>query len=157
MNLCLHEKDFQLKAQWSFFATWHGKTECDGIEGTVKRLARKESLQRHLDRQIITTNELLEFCKSNITNINFQLISKEAVDSTRLAMKNRFKDVQTLPGTRSFHSFQPIDDLGTIEARRISSDEKPALTFNLCNKQQTLLCENRILISWTVSYTHRCV
>ena len=25
------------------------------------------------------------------------------------------------------------------QARRISSDEKPALTFNLCNKQQTLL------------------
>lgn len=50
MNLCLHEKDFQLKAQWSFFETSHGKTECDGIGGTVIRLARKESLQRHLDR-----------------------------------------------------------------------------------------------------------
>ncbi|GBM37625.1 hypothetical protein AVEN_132076-1 [Araneus ventricosus] len=31
MNLCLHEKDFNLKAQWSFFATSNGKTECDGI------------------------------------------------------------------------------------------------------------------------------
>lgn len=83
MNLCLHEKDFQLKAQWSFFATSHGKTECDGIGGTVKRLARKESLQRPLNRQIITTEDLFEFCKDNIANINFRFISKGAVDLTR--------------------------------------------------------------------------
>lgn len=138
INLCLHEKDFQLKAQWSFFATSHGKTECDGIWGTVKRLARKESLQQHLDRQIITTNDLFEFCKVNITNINFKFISKGAVELTRLNLENRFKDIQTLPGTRSFHSFQPVDELGTIEARRVSSDQTTALTFNLCNKQLTL-------------------
>lgn len=53
-------------------------------------------------------------------------------------MESRFKDVQTLPGTRSFHNFQPIDEFGMIEARRISSDETPAFTFNLSNKQQTL-------------------
>jgi hypothetical protein len=49
MNLCLHEKYFKSKAQWSFFASSHGKTECDGIGGTAKHLARKESLQRCLD------------------------------------------------------------------------------------------------------------
>ncbi|GBN79207.1 hypothetical protein AVEN_75562-1 [Araneus ventricosus] len=92
MNLCLHEKDFKLKAQWSFFATSHGKTECDGIGGTVKRLARKQSLQQHLDRQITTTNELFEFCKVNIANITFQHISKEAVDSTSLTLESRLKD-----------------------------------------------------------------
>ncbi|GBL93966.1 hypothetical protein AVEN_71533-1 [Araneus ventricosus] len=95
MNLCLHEKDFKLKAQWSFFATSHGKTECDGIGGTVKRLARKQSLQQHLDRQITTTNELFEFCKVNIANITFQHISKEAVDSTSLTLESRLKDTHT--------------------------------------------------------------
>ncbi|KAJ8866600.1 hypothetical protein PR048_032460 [Dryococelus australis] len=48
-NLSLHEQDFMLKAQWSFFATIHGKTEYDGIGRTVEQLARKESLQRPLD------------------------------------------------------------------------------------------------------------
>ena len=37
MNLCLHFKDFGLKAEWIFFATSHGKSTCDGIGGTVKR------------------------------------------------------------------------------------------------------------------------
>ncbi|GBN71476.1 hypothetical protein AVEN_173498-1 [Araneus ventricosus] len=143
VNLCLHEKDFKLKAQWSFFATSHGKTECDGIGGTVKRLTRKQSLQQHLDRQI-TTNELFEFCKINIANITFQHISKEAVDSTSLTLESRLKDTQTLPGTRLFHNFQPIDDLGMIEARRISRDETPALTFNLL-KHQTLLVKMKDL------------
>ncbi|GBL83144.1 hypothetical protein AVEN_165355-1 [Araneus ventricosus] len=51
----------------------------------------------------------------------------------------------TLLGTRLFHNFQPIDDLGMIEAIRISSDGKPALTFNLLNKQQSLLVKMKDL------------
>ncbi|GBM23952.1 hypothetical protein AVEN_198189-1 [Araneus ventricosus] len=91
-------------------------------------------------------NELFEFCKKkNIENITFQHISKEVVDSTHLTLESRIKDDQTLPGTRLFHNFQPIDDLGMIEARRISSDGKPALTFNLFNKQRTLLVKTKDL------------
>ncbi|GBM58429.1 hypothetical protein AVEN_219943-1 [Araneus ventricosus] len=97
-----------------------------------------------MDRQITTTHELFEFCKVNIANITFQHISKEAVDSTSLILESRLKDTQTLPGTRLFHNFQPIDDLGMIEARRISRDETPALTFNLL-KHQTLLVKMKDL------------
>ncbi|GBL80169.1 hypothetical protein AVEN_29150-1 [Araneus ventricosus] len=153
MNLCLREKDFKMKAQWSFFSTSNGKTECDGIGGTVKHLARKQSLQQHLDRQITTTNELFEFCKKkkkkkktpNIENITFQHISKEVVDFTCLTLESGIKDAQTLPGKRLFHNFQPIDDLGMIETRRISTDGKPALTSNLLNKQETLLLKMKDL------------
>lgn len=52
-------------------------------------------------------------------------------------LESHFKDIQTLPGTRSFHSLQPKNEFGMIEARRISSDVALAITFNLCNKQQT--------------------
>lgn len=139
VNLCLHEKDFQLKAQWSFFATSHGKTECDGIGGTVKRLARKESLQNPLEKQITSVSQLYEFCKARIEKITFLFISKEVVEQTRSALLSRFTNVQTLPGTRSFHNYLPIDDIGTVEARRISSDETAAIVFNLFNTQQIYL------------------
>lgn len=44
INLCSHEKDFNgIKAEWHFFATSHGKSPCDGIGGTVKRLVSKAS------------------------------------------------------------------------------------------------------------------
>ena len=31
INLCHHEDDFGLAAEWNFFATSHGKSVCDGI------------------------------------------------------------------------------------------------------------------------------
>ena len=51
-NLAYHEEDYGVPAEWHFFATSHGKGPCDGIGGTVKRLATKASLQRTLDCQI---------------------------------------------------------------------------------------------------------
>ena len=41
LNLCCHKSDFDLDAEWNFFATSDGKGACDGIGGTVKRLTRK--------------------------------------------------------------------------------------------------------------------
>ena len=37
-NLCHHELDFSVKAEWHFSATSHGKGACDGLGGTVKHL-----------------------------------------------------------------------------------------------------------------------
>ena len=53
MNLCYH-KDFGVQAEWHFYATPHGKGPCDGIGGTVKRLATRASLQRAYHSQIMT-------------------------------------------------------------------------------------------------------
>ena len=39
MNLMKHRDDFALNAEWNFLATSHGKNACDGVGGTVKRLA----------------------------------------------------------------------------------------------------------------------
>lgn len=116
-NLCHHQKDFNIKAQWSFFATSHGKSECDGIGGTVKRLARKESLQRHLDRHITTAKSFFDFCVEKIQKIIFHFIERSEVNSVRVLLTKRFEGVKTLPGTRSFHNFVPIDSSGTIEAK----------------------------------------
>ena len=46
LNLCFHKDDFGLTTTWSFFATSHGKSPCDGIGGTVKRKIARTSLQR---------------------------------------------------------------------------------------------------------------
>ena len=46
MNFCHQKDDFGVKAEWHFSATSHGKGPCDGLGGTVKRLAAHASLQR---------------------------------------------------------------------------------------------------------------
>ena len=61
-NLCQHEQDFAIKAQWSFFATAHGKSPCDGISGTVKRVVSKESLQHVNDNHILDFSQMYNFC-----------------------------------------------------------------------------------------------
>ena len=60
INLCNHQSDFQVAAEWHFSATSHGKGACDGLGGTVKRLATKASLQRPYEDQIMTPLQLFQ-------------------------------------------------------------------------------------------------
>ena len=50
INFCYHEEDFGVPAEWHFSATSHGKVACDGVGGTVKRLAARASLQWPYDQ-----------------------------------------------------------------------------------------------------------
>ena len=50
---CYHEDDFEVKAEWNFFATSHGKSVCDGIGGTIKRAVAKNSVRPHFDSRIL--------------------------------------------------------------------------------------------------------
>ena len=62
LNLCLHRDDFGIEAEWICFATSHGKSPCDGIGGTVKRLTAKASLQRATEKHILTVGAMFGFC-----------------------------------------------------------------------------------------------
>ncbi|ESO09020.1 hypothetical protein HELRODRAFT_168952 [Helobdella robusta] len=44
-------EDFGLKAEWHFFATSHGKSPCDGIGGTTKRLVASINKKSDIERQ----------------------------------------------------------------------------------------------------------
>ena len=57
-----------------FFATSHGKWPCDGIGGTIKRLAAKDSLQRPYCEQTMTPRQLFQFAEDNISGISFFLL-----------------------------------------------------------------------------------
>ncbi|XP_018374535.1 PREDICTED: uncharacterized protein LOC108768312, partial [Trachymyrmex cornetzi] len=71
VNIYYHKKDFNLDAEWHYFATAHGKGPCDGIGGTVKRIAARVSLQRPIHEQITTAHELFEWASkpSSLPNI----------------------------------------------------------------------------------------
>ena len=59
LNLCHHKDDFRVAAEWNFCATSHGKAACDGLGGTVRRLAARASLQRPYNDQIMQMYQLL--------------------------------------------------------------------------------------------------
>ena len=54
MNLCYHQIDYDINAEWNFFTTSHGNSPCDGAGGTMKRLAEHSSLQRPINNHILT-------------------------------------------------------------------------------------------------------
>jgi len=70
-NLCYHQADYGIKAEWNFFATSHGKSPCDGIGGTVKRLAARASLQATETGQILQPKQLFNWAQANIPGITF--------------------------------------------------------------------------------------
>ena len=81
-NLIFHVQDFGITAEWNFFATSHGKNLCDGVGGTVKRLATRASLQRPLDNQILTPYQLFEFASQDISSITSFYVDSETVKKT---------------------------------------------------------------------------
>lgn len=121
VNLCLHEKDFGVTAEWNFFGTSHGKSPCDGIGGTAKRLAAHASLQRPLDNQILTPRDLFKFCEQNIQGIKFFYIPREEIERIRPDQESRFSKGHTIAGTRQNHQFKPINDV-KIHVSRVSGD-----------------------------------
>ena len=109
LNLTFHHQDFGLSACWSFFASSHGKSPCDGIGGAVKRLVARASLQRPYSNQILSARSMLDFCNQSITNISFLFISKEEMVPVRVKLKDRYTKSSTIPGTRSFHFLSRFD------------------------------------------------
>ena len=78
MNLCHHKNDYNLEAEWNFFATSNGKSHgCYGIGGTV--LAARASLQAADEGHIMTPTQLFDWAKRNIKGITFFYLSSEEV------------------------------------------------------------------------------
>ena len=82
-NLCKHQEDFGVEAAWSFFATSHGKSPCDGIGGTVKRSTALESLRCPLENQILDVDSMKSYCKSTILKIQFVKILKDDLNHVK--------------------------------------------------------------------------
>ena len=137
LNLCHHQNDFGMDCKWNFFATSHGKSPCDGIGGTVKRIVAKASLQRHKENQILTAREMFDFCKEEIIGIQFQFIGRAEVDQKREELKERFSFSRTVPGTRSYHQFVPLR-INEIGAKRLSEDANYGIKFNFSNQPEII-------------------
>ena len=122
-NLCHHKADHGLHAEWHFFATSHGKSPCDGIGGTVKRLAARASLQATKENHILTPSDLYKWASENIKGISFRYVSTEDVaqNCEHYGLSERFEAAKKLVKTRSHHCYIPISE-NELKMKRVSSD-----------------------------------
>lgn len=108
-NLCHHTEDFDgVEAEWHFYATSHGKGVCDGVGGTVKRLATKASLQNPVNNQILTPLQLFEWGKENIPSVMFFYVTNNEYLLEEKNLEERFAEAVAVTGTQSYHAFIPV-------------------------------------------------
>ena len=90
-NLCRHQKEFGLRAEWNFFATSHGKSPYDGLGGTIKRITVRTSLQRHKEHHILTPSDMFNFCNTtpSLSSIKFFYIPKYELAELNTAFASR--------------------------------------------------------------------
>jgi len=120
VNLCNHGADFGMSAEWHFFATSHGKGPCDGVGGTVKRMAARASLQRPLHDQILTPRQLFDFAVAEIKTVNFYYATVDEYEKETELLKTRLESARTIPGTHRLHCFLPVS-ADVMEVRDFSS------------------------------------
>lgn len=110
-NLCCYEKDFNIKAEWHFFPTAHGKGPCDGIGGTIKRMARDASLTKRTP--INNALQFYNWATNSQTKLQFQkdwnfvYVSQNDFNAAEVELQDRFTNLQTLAGTKNYHQFKP--------------------------------------------------
>ena len=110
VNLAFHMNDFNVQAEWHFFATSHGKGPCNGLGGTVKHLATKASLPRAFEDQIQSAIELYEWAKGAIPSIHFQYVTTADYEAEEILLRKQLESAITIVGTHSFHVYYPMHD-----------------------------------------------
>ena len=76
-NLSYHKDDFSSDAEWHCLP--HHMGPCDRLDGTVKRLATKASLQRLYKDQIMNVQQLYLWVKGNIPETQFDFVDMSDV------------------------------------------------------------------------------
>ena len=84
-NVCHHKSDYGLVAECHFFATSDGKSPCDGLGGTTKRLVAQASLQATVENQILTAYQMFEWANKNIEGIKYFYVSKNDVKTSAMS------------------------------------------------------------------------
>lgn len=142
VNLFHHYDDFNIAAEWHYFATSHGKGPCDGLGGAVKRLASRASLQMGTREQILTPMKLYDWAHKTLQNINFVFVSKDRYTEKKAFLDNRFTNCIAVKGTQSLHTVILIvvpqtaeiskrEDFGYLDVKLVSSS---------CNSKKVKIC-----------------
>ena len=127
LNLCLHAKDFNVDAEWHFFATSHGKNSCDAVGGTCKRIVRRISLTRKFINQITTPYKFYTTLKEHHSQfpsgLTVEYFHKEDHDAVKdFLLSDRTGDAVTIPNTRKYHFFKPISK-NKLQVKEYSNSE----------------------------------
>ena len=123
-----HQQDFNLDAEWIFFATSHGKLPCDGSGGFVKGYVAKRSFQRPIHDQIFSYQSVLDLSVRKISSTTFFSVSHEETANVHADLEHCFVKSKIMSWTKSSHHFVPIS-CNKI-TRKLTSKDREFLQFD---------------------------
>ena len=109
---------FDVSASWNYFEAGHGKGPCDGVGGSVKRMADEAVRQ-----QKVTIQDASDFFSwtqqhQSASSVSFTFVSKEACRTAQSEIE-RFGEITPVQGTMTVHAVAAISP-GKIIARETS-------------------------------------
>ena len=114
-NLMYHELDFKCTADWSFFATAHGKGAIDGIGGEVKRAVWRSVLQGK--NVVSTSDQFFDVAQSLCRKITVLKVNQQQIKDDTAHLPERWETCQAVQGTQSLHFVRPAADGNIVVGR----------------------------------------
>ena len=91
-----------MKATWSYFEAGHGKGPCDGLGGTIKRLA-DDTIKREV-AIIQDANEFYAWATTLKSEMSFLFLTKEECEAATVALEELCTSTRTIQGTMMIHA-----------------------------------------------------
>lgn len=131
VNTCRHEDDHGVKAEWHFYASYHGKGPCDGVGGAYKRAVYNASLKRPSTNQITNVKDLYDWAQTGVSKIATIYVPEDEIIQMQAKLYSRFANLKGIPGTRDYHCYIPVST-GSMMVRSFSLS-KECETFKLAD------------------------
>ncbi|XP_046548265.1 uncharacterized protein LOC124258241 [Haliotis rubra] len=129
-----HEDVFNITATWNYFEAGHGKGPCDGLGGTVKRMADQAV---NAGKVVIQdSKDFFAWSQSqhcSMPNVNFLFVSTEECEATAASQANR--KLKPVKGTMKIHAVKGRGS-GHIHVRDTSCYCNRCLGGTVCDTWQ---------------------
>lgn len=107
-NLIHMKTDVGFSADWTFFATSHGKGAVDGVGATLKRTAWNAIKSRRFT--ISSAKEFYNFVSQSIAGVIVVYVPKTEVGESKQLLNERWNSICSVSGIRSNHFFRVANE-----------------------------------------------
>ena len=133
-----HKQYFGLSAQWNYFETGRGKGPCDGVGGTVKRMADQAIKQGRV--RIQNALDMYNFCEATQKTMHYFYITENDYDEAVKLTSGKETSLKAITGTLEIHAVRKDNIEGNILVRNTSCNCLSCMNgLNSCNWKSVTL------------------
>ncbi|XP_060579551.1 uncharacterized protein LOC132736439 [Ruditapes philippinarum] len=128
-TLANHNEVYGVRAQFNYFEAGHGKSACDGLGGTTKRMADEASRQGNC--LIQNAHDFYSWAKSSsMSEVTFLFVSKELCGKKQQEFASL--NIRPVQNTMKLHAIMFDDDSKAFKTRETSCYCAQCATGKLC-------------------------